>query len=74
MAQEIEKLNPPGVPSTDVINLGSNSLIDLMGMPPDQIAELKRQHASGMIDLKKKAEELKIDNASLADLVARIGR
>ena len=66
MAQEIEKLNPSAVPSTDVINLGSNSLLDLTGMPPDQIAELKRQYASGMIDLKKKAEDLKIENASLA--------
>jgi hypothetical protein len=66
MAQEIEKSNALGVPSTDVINLGSNSLIDLTGMPPEQIAELKRQYASGMIDLKKKAEEVKIDNASLA--------
>ena len=69
MAQEIEKLNAPGVPSPDVINLGLNSLIDLTGMPPEQIAELKRQYASGMIDLKKKAEELKIDNASLQMLL-----
>ena len=66
MAQEIERSNAPGAPNADVINLGSNSLIDLTGMPPEQMAELKRQYASGMIDLKKKAEELKIDNASLA--------
>jgi hypothetical protein len=38
-------------------------------MPPEQIADLKRQYASGMIDLKKKAEELKIDNPSLAMLL-----
>jgi hypothetical protein len=69
MAQEVEKSNAPGVPSPDVINLGSNSLLDLTGMPPDQIAELKRQYTAGMIDLKKKAEELKIDNASLAMLL-----
>lgn len=69
MAQEIERSNAAGVPSADVINLGSNSLIDLTGMPPEQVAELKRQYASGMIDLKKKAEELKIDNASLAMLL-----
>lgn len=66
MAQEIERSNAPDAPNADVINLGSNSLIDLTGMPPEQMAELKRQYASGMIDLKKKAEELKIDNASLA--------
>ena len=69
MAQELEKSNAPSVPGADVINLGSNSLIDLTGIPPDQVAELKREFASGMIDLKKKAEELKIDNASLAMLL-----
>src|ERR1700757_141750 len=66
MAQEVAKSNGSAVPSTDVINLGASNLLDLTGMQPDQIAELKRQHASGMIDLKKKAEELKIENASLA--------
>jgi hypothetical protein len=66
MAQEIERSNAPGAPNADVINLGSNSLIDLTGMPPEQMTELKRQYASGMIGLKKKAEELKIDNGSLA--------
>lgn len=67
MDQEIEKSNPPGVPSSNIINLGSAStLLDLTGMTPEQMAELKRQYASGMIDLKKKAEELKMDNASLA--------
>ena len=69
MAQEIERSNAPDVPSVDVINLGSNSLIDLTGMPSEQVAELKRQYVSGMIDLKRKAEELKIDNASLAMLL-----
>lgn len=66
MGQEIEKSNLSGIPSTDVINLGSNSVIDLAGMPPDQVAELKRQYASAMIDVKKKGEELKIENVSLA--------
>jgi hypothetical protein len=55
MAQEIDKSNAPSVPSADVINLGSNSLLDLTGMSPEQVAELKRQYASGMIALKKKA-------------------
>ena len=67
MDQEIEKSNPPGVSNANVINLGSaNTLLDLTGMTPEQVAELKRQYASGMIDLKKKAEELKMENASLA--------
>jgi hypothetical protein len=63
MAQEIEKSNAHGVSTSDVINFGSNSLIDLTGMPPKQIVELKCQYASGMIDLKRKAENLKIENA-----------
>jgi hypothetical protein len=70
MGQEIEKVNALGVPSANVINLGTaNTLIDLTGIPPEQVAELKRQYASGMIDLAKKAQELKIDNASLAMLL-----
>ena len=69
MGQNVEQSKVSSIPSADVINLGSNSLIDLTGMPPEQVAELKRQYASGMIDLKKKAEELKIDNASLAMLL-----
>lgn len=70
MGQEIDKLDASGVPSTNVINLGSpNSLIDLTGIPPEQVAELRRQYASGMIDLAKKAQDLKIDNASLAMLL-----
>ena len=70
MAQEIEKVSASGVPSANVINLGSaNSLVDLTGIPPEQVAELKRQYASGMIDLGKKAQELRIDNASLAMLL-----
>jgi hypothetical protein len=70
MGQEIEKVDAPGVPNANVINLGpANNLIDLTGIPPEQVAELKRQYASGMIDLTKKAQELKIDNASLAMLL-----
>lgn len=70
MGQEIEKVSASGVPSPNVINLGSaNSVIDLTGIPPEQVAELKRQFAAGMIDITKKAQELKIDNASLAMLL-----
>ncbi len=70
MGQEIEKTNTSGVPSANVINLGSgNTMIDMSGLQPEQVAELKRQYTSGMIDLAKKAQELKIDNASLAMLL-----
>jgi hypothetical protein len=69
MGQELEKSNPPGVPSANVLNLGALTQIDMTGIPPDVVAELRRQYASGMIDLTKKAQELKIDNASLAMLL-----
>lgn len=64
MAQEPERV-PTLAPVTS-INFGSNNVIDLTGLPDDQVNELKRQHASGMIDLKRKAEELKIDVGALS--------
>lgn len=67
MGQEIEKANAAGVPSANVINLGPTlPPIDLTGMSTEQVAELKRQYASAMIDQFKKNVELKTDNASLA--------
>lgn len=43
MGQEIEKSNIVSVPSPNTINLGSNTLLDLTGIPDEQVAELKRQ-------------------------------
>ena len=65
MAQELDR--PPNTaPPAKAINLGSNNLIDLSDIPDDQVAELKRQLASGMIDVKTKAEQLKVDIGGLA--------
>ena len=65
MAQELDR--PPNTaPPAKAINLGSNTLIDLSDIPDDQVAELKRQLASGMIDVKTKAEQLKVDIGGLA--------
>ncbi len=64
MAQDIEKDNAPKVPARS-INLGMNSVIDLAGLSDDQVAELQRQHAAGMIDLARKAAEAKIDVGAL---------
>jgi hypothetical protein len=69
MSQEIEKSGGSGVPSTGVLNLGSLSQLDVSRMSPEVIAELQRQHAMGMIDANKKAQELKVDVAALTMLL-----
>ena len=47
------------------INLGTSQLIDLTGLTEEQATELRHQHASGMIDIHRKAQELKVDVAAL---------
>jgi len=51
--------------SENLLNLSSNSVLDLSGLSDQQIAELREQHASGMIDLQRKAAELKVDVGAL---------
>src|SRR5262249_28600631 len=53
------------LPIETSIRLTRNDVLDLSGLSQDQIAELKRQHASGMIDIRKKAEELKVNVGAL---------
>lgn len=56
MAQDIEKANAPKAPARS-INLGMNGVIDLEGLPDDQVAEIRRQIATGAIELNFKANE-----------------
>lgn len=63
MAQDIEKTSPKRPLRS--IDLGSSSLIDLDGLSPSQASELQGQYVSGMIALKRKAEEAKIDVGAL---------
>ena len=53
------------VPAETSIRLTDTQVLDLTGLNADQIAELKHQYVSGMIDVKKKAEELKVDVGAL---------
>lgn len=70
MGQGIEKPVENGALSASVINLAPTaSSVDLSGLSPEQVAELKRQHAAGMIDLSRTANDLKAHNASLAMLL-----
>jgi len=61
--QETQKLED--LPSENTIKLSGTDLLDLSGLTEGQISELKVQYAEGMIDLKKKAEELKMDVGAL---------
>lgn len=47
------------------IDLGSSQVVDLTGLPEEEAAELRRQYASGMIDIHRKAQELKVDVGAL---------
>jgi hypothetical protein len=67
MGQEIAKTNQPAVPGAKVLNLSAVTQLDLSRLTPDQVAELERQHAQGMIDLNRKANELRVENLSLTD-------
>lgn len=70
MGQEVERVltnsGAPSLPPAKSITFGATNVIDLTGIPEDQINELKRQHAMGLIDLKKKADDLKIDVGALS--------
>ena len=63
------------LPAETSIRLTETSELDLSGLDNQQIAELKAQHAAGLIDLGKKAAELKIDvgalDAALGSFVAQ---
>ncbi|WP_300527707.1 hypothetical protein [Maricaulis sp.] len=47
------------------IDLGTSQVVDLTGLSEDQASELRRQYASGMIDIHRKAQELKVDVGAL---------
>lgn len=53
------------LPATESINLTNKHVLDLTGLSVGQISELKQQHAAGMIDIQRKATELKVDVGAL---------
>jgi len=68
MAGELEKSKGEEVnsyPAKDRIQLGSRDVLDLSGLKEEEISELKRQHAEGMIDISKKAAEMGVDVQAL---------
>ena len=57
------------LPTEKTINLSQIQELDASGLTEKQIQELQLQHISGMIDIRKKAEELKVDVAALDALL-----
>ena len=53
------------LPAEKTINLSQTQVLDLSELTESQIQELKVQYASGMIDIHKKAAELKVDVGAL---------
>lgn len=48
-----------------IINLQNNLVLDLQGLSDEEINELRQQHASGTLEIHKKASELKVDVGAL---------
>lgn len=68
MTGELEKRKEGEVnsfPAENRIQLGSTEFLDLSGLKEEEISELKRQHAQGMIDISKKAAEMGVDVQAL---------
>lgn len=53
------------LPDSAKLDLGATQIIDLTGLSEEQAAELRRQHAAGMIDIQRKAQELRVDVGAL---------
>lgn len=67
MSQELQRVEPPEgkLPAERSIRLDQQSVLDLSGLSDSEVAELKKQYNSGMIDIHKKAAELKVDVGAL---------
>lgn len=55
--------SPASTPT--VIPVGNVAAIDLAGLPESQRQELYRQHAAGVLDIGRKAQELSVDVGAL---------
>lgn len=60
---------PAKAPPTSV-QLGPSSSLDLSWLPEDKRAELLADHAKGMLDLNKRAQELHVDVGALKATLA----
>jgi len=65
--RELQSVEPvvANVPAERAINLAQSDVLDLSGLNDSQIAEIKRQHADGMVSVQVKAAEMKLDVTAL---------
>lgn len=65
MSETKSNLPATAQPSETALVLGETQNLNLTGLTPAQIGELRRQHAAGLIDVQRKAEEMKVDVGAL---------
>ena len=58
-------LTPPAGGASSIIPVGNVAQIDLGALPEHQRQELFRQHAAGILDIGRKAQELSVDVGAL---------
>lgn len=58
-------INSDAITADKSISFTNQQVIDLTGLDDSQISELKQEYASGMIDIQKKAAELRVDVSAL---------
>jgi len=65
--RELQSVEPvtSNLPAERALNLGQHDMLDLSGMNDAQIADIKRQHANGMVAVQVKAAEMKLDVTAL---------
>jgi hypothetical protein len=65
--RELQSVEPvvANVPAERALNLAQSDKLDLSGLNNTQIAEIKRQHADGMVTVQVKAAEMKLDVSAL---------
>ncbi|SEH31719.1 hypothetical protein [Magnetospirillum fulvum] len=65
--RELQSVEPvvANVPAERAINLAQSDVLNLSGLNDSQIAEIKRQHADGMVSVQVKAAEMKLDVTAL---------
>lgn len=67
MGNELEQIgNNKTVATSKTIDLSGRTVIDLTGLTEAQIAELRFTHASGQVELQRKANELNVDVGALS--------
>lgn len=68
-----EERHPASLESGDII-LGDSNVLKTSGLTEEQIQDLRMQHAKGMIDLHRKAQELQVDIHALDSALSEMSK